>query len=64
MTSILHSIGDFFYYVWNQITSIGFTEVLDILILFDLLRLHLCSPKKSRKAGFGYFCIADGNVDQ
>ena len=37
MGNIFQSVKDFFYYVWNQILSIGFSDVVDILIVSFLV---------------------------
>jgi diadenylate cyclase len=50
MTDILRSIGDFFYYVWNQILSIGFIDVLDILIVSFLI-YYAFTFVRQRRAG-------------
>jgi len=37
MTNFLQSIQDFFYYIWNQLLSIGIADVVDILIVSFLV---------------------------
>lgn len=59
MTNIFRSIGDFFYYIWNQITSIGIVDLLDILIV-SVLVYYVFAFVRQRRAGklaLGIFAI-------
>ena len=50
MENMLRSIGDFFYYVWNQIVSIGVIDILDILIVSFLI-YYVFAFVRQRRAG-------------
>lgn len=59
MQNILQSIGNFFYYIWNQILSVGISDVLDILIV-SFLVYYVISFVRQRRAGklaLGIFAI-------
>jgi hypothetical protein len=59
MAKILQSIGDFFYYIWNQFTSIGIADILDILIV-SFLVYYVFAFVRQRRAGklaLGIFAI-------
>ncbi len=59
MTRILQTIGDFFHYVWNQLTSIGLADILDVLIV-SFLVYYVISFVRQRRAGklaLGIFSI-------
>ncbi len=59
MQNMLQSIGDFFRYIWNQILSIGFVDILDILIVTFLVH-YVISFVRQRRAGrlaLGIFAI-------
>lgn len=59
MQNMLQSIGDFFRFIWNQILSIGFADVLDILIVSFLI-YYVISFVRQRRAGklaLGIFAI-------
>ncbi len=59
MQNILESIGDFFRYIWNQITSIGISDVLDVLIV-SFLVYYVITFVRQRRAGklaLGIFAI-------
>ncbi len=59
MGNILRSIGDFFYYIWNQFTSIGIADILDILIV-SFLVYYVFAFVRQRRAGklaLGIFAI-------
>jgi len=50
MANVLRSIGDFFYYVWNQILSIGLIDILDILIVSFII-YYAFAFVRQRRAG-------------
>ena len=59
MNEVLQSVGDFFRYIWNQILSIGFVDVVDILIV-SILVYCVISFVRQRRAGrlaLGIFAI-------
>ncbi len=59
MQNIFESIGDFFRYIWNQITSIGISDVLDVLIV-SFLVYYVIAFVRQRRAGklaLGIFAI-------
>ncbi|MBR4288104.1 MAG: diadenylate cyclase CdaA [Clostridia bacterium] len=59
MTRIFQTIGDFFHYVWNQLTSIGIADILDVLIV-SFLVYYVISFVRQRRAGklaLGIFSI-------
>lgn len=59
MTRVLQSVGDFFNFIWNQITSIGFVDVLDIVIV-SFLVYYVFAFVRQRRAGklaLGIFAI-------
>ena len=59
MNEVLQSVGDFFRYIWNQILSIGFADVVDILIV-SILVYCVISFVRQRRAGrlaLGIFAI-------
>ena len=59
MNEVLQSVGDFFRYIWNQILSIGFADVVDILIV-SILIYCVISFVRQRRAGrlaLGIFAI-------
>ena len=59
MNEVLQSVGDFFRYIWNQIMSIGFADILDILIV-SILVYCVISFVRQRRAGrlaLGIFAI-------
>lgn len=59
MNEVLQSIGDFFRFIWNQIMSISFADVVDILIV-SFLVYYVISFVRQRRAGrlaLGIFAI-------
>ncbi len=59
MTRVLQSVGDFFNFIWNQITSIGIVDVLDIAIV-SFLVYYVFAFVRQRRAGklaLGIFAI-------
>jgi len=59
MNEVMQSVGDFFRYIWNQILSIGFADIMDILIV-SILVYYVISFVRQRRAGrlaLGIFAI-------
>lgn len=59
MSNMLRSVGDFFYYIWNQILSIGIFDILDILIVSFII-YYAFSFVRQRRAGrlaLGIFAV-------
>ncbi|MBR2616128.1 MAG: diadenylate cyclase CdaA [Clostridia bacterium] len=59
MSNILRSIGDFFYYIWNQFLSIGISDILDIVIV-SVLVYYVFNFVRQRRAGklaLGIFAV-------
>lgn len=50
MTGFLQTIGDFFYYLWNQLTGIRLADALDIIIV-SVLIYYAYSFVRQRRAG-------------
>lgn len=50
MANFFQTIGDFFYYVFNQLKSVGVADVLDILIV-TVLTYYLFQFFRQRRAG-------------
>lgn len=59
MQKTLQSIGDFFGYIWNQILSVGFVDVLDILIVTVLLCyvIRFVRQRRAGKLALGIFSV-------
>ncbi len=59
MEKIFQSIGDFFYYLFNQFTSVGIADIIDILIV-SFLVYYVFTFVRQRRAGklaLGIFAI-------
>ena len=59
MQNILESVGDFFRFIWNQITSIGISDVVDVLIV-SFLVYYVITFVRQRRAGklaLGIFAV-------
>ena len=59
MQNILESVSDYFRFIWNQITSIGFSDVLDVLIV-SFLVYYVITFVRQRRAGtlaLGIFAV-------
>ena len=59
MENILQSIGDFFYFVWKQITSIGVADLFDLLIVSFLVYyvFRFVRQRRAGKLALGIFAI-------
>lgn len=50
MANAMKSVGDFFYFIWNQLISIGLTDILDIFIVSFLI-YYVFTFVRQRRAG-------------
>jgi len=59
MTNFLQSIQDFFYYIWNQLLSIGIADVVDILIVSFLVyyAFFFVRQRRAGKLALGIFAV-------